>query len=196
MNENENTVEQNALTQDANVEQPNVVEGQSKTYTSEQVTDLMKKRIERSHNAIFNRYGVKSFEELDAICKGYRDNDAERLKQLGLENWDQLAERMKTYQNQTDEFGKLSIRNSELLRENAFLKNNINPEKYEDIIAHFKGKNVDFSEEELIKALSTHPEWLNKEPIKTTLKAHLGVSGTGKPVETDEQKYQRLFWSK
>lgn len=145
----------------------NVEETPTKTYTSEQVKALMDKRIERSHNSMFNRYKVKSFEELDDICNNYR--------------------------SQQEEFGKLTSKNAELTREIAFLKNNIDPEKYEDIIAYFKGKEIEFSEEALKQELSNHQEWLKKTPLSTTIRTRIGVSKTGVPTETDEEKQKRIF---
>ena len=167
MEENE-MVENNALTPDADIEQPDVNQEETpKAYTSEQVKELMKKRIDRSHNSIFNRYGVKSWEELDDICNNYR--------------------------SQQNEFGKLTARNSELVRENSFLRNNIEPTKYNDIIAYFKGNNIEFSEEELTKALETHPEWLKRPKINLQIKSRLGVENQPQTQETEEQKRKRLF---
>ena len=113
-----------------------------RTYTKAEVQNLMRRRVERSHKAFFTRYGVNDLNGLDDLMN--------KSKTLGSD-----YEAMKT-------------RNSDLLRENAFLKNNINPEKYDDIIAHFKGTNTDFSELALIEALKTHPEWLKQDAQKAT----------------------------
>ena len=117
-----------------------------RTYTKEEVQDLMKKRVERSHKAFFTRYGV---------------ND--------LKGLDDLMHKSKSFSDMETEYGAIQLRNSELARENAFLKNNINPEKYDDIITHFKGAGIDFSEEQLLEALKTHPEWLKVQPQVTTI---------------------------
>lgn len=117
-------------------------------YSRDEVTSMMRKRVERSHRNFFTRYGVTDLKGLD-----------------------DLFENSKRFSQMNDEFGKIQLRNSELMRENAFLKNNINPDKYDDIIAHFKGNNVDFSEDELVKALINHPEWLKAQgPATTTIK--------------------------
>lgn len=117
-----------------------------KTYTKEQVIDMMKRRVNRSHNAFFKRYGVENLEGLDA-----------------------LFENSKKFNSMNDEFGKLQLKNSELMRENVFLRNNIDPSRYDDIIAYFKGNNLEFSEEELIKTLPTHNEWLKQSAPVTTI---------------------------
>lgn len=117
-----------------------------RTWTKQQITEMMKKRVARSHQAFFNRYGVQDLKGLD-----------------------ELFENSKKFNSMNDEFGKLQLRNSELARENAFLRNNINPDKYNDIIAYFKGNNLEFSEDELLKALPTHNEWLKQSAPVTTI---------------------------
>jgi hypothetical protein len=112
------------------------------TYNKQQVIDMMKRRVARSHNAFFQRYGVKDLNELDNLF-----NEGKSIK---------------------DEYAKLQLANSELTRTNAFLKNNVNPDKYDDIIAYFKGKGLDFSEDALLQAIGTHPEWLKPSTIPNT----------------------------
>ena len=128
----------------------NAISEQTKprTYTKEEVIDMMKRRVNRSHNAFFKRYGVQDLKGLDS-----------------------LFENSKKFNSMNDEFGKIQLRNNELLRENAFLRNNINPDKYNDIIAYFKGNNLEFSEDELLKALPTHSEWLRQASPVTTIKS-------------------------
>ena len=47
--------------------------GTATLYTKEQVLDMMKKRVQRTHNAFFSRYGVKDLMELDEIVDfGYK----------------------------------------------------------------------------------------------------------------------------
>lgn len=115
-------------------------------YSKAEVQDLMKRRVERSHKAFFTRYGVENLKALD-----------------------ELMNKSKSFSDMETEYGAIQLKNSELLRENAFLRNNINPDKYNDIIAHFKGLDIDFSEEQLLEALKTHPEWLKPQPQATTI---------------------------
>ena len=119
-----------------------------RTYTKAEVQNLMRRRVERSHNAFFKRYGV--------------DN---------LEGLDELMNKSKTF---GEDYASIQSKNNELMREIAFLKNNINPEKYDDIIAHFKGTGIEFSEEQLIEALKTHPEWLKTQPQNVTTIQKMG----------------------
>ena len=81
-----------------------------------------------------------------------------------------------------------------MTRENAFLRNNINPDKYDDIITHFKGANIDFSEEQLIEALKTHPEWIKQEqkPVETTI-IKMGSEQQTVNKPSDKERAEKLL---
>lgn len=158
---------QEVSTPDTAVETPTEPE---KMYSKAEVIELMKKRVNRSHNSFFKRYGVKDLQELDA-----RFNSNKQLQEdyLGLQN-----------------------KNSELMREIAFLKNNINPDRYDDIIAYFKGKGIEFSETELVNLLSSHPEWLKQqvaEPTATTTIRTLGVENHPEPKQSEKDLASKLL---
>ncbi len=138
-------------------------------YTKNEVIDMMKRRVGRSHNAFFKRYGVTDLKGLD-----------------------ELFENSKKFSSMNDEFGKIQLKNSELMRENAFLRNNINPDKYNDIIAYFKGNNVEFSEDELLKALPTHNEWLKQSAPVTTIST-LGSEAHTMPVQDEAARAAKLL---
>lgn len=140
------------------------------TYTKDDVVRLMKKRVERSHNSFYKRYGVKDLQGLD-----------------------DLFSRARSYNDMNAQFGEIQMKNSELARENAFLKNNINPEKYNDIIAYFKGNDLNFSEEELLKALGTHPEWLKPSNVPTTTIKTLGSEAHTMPAVDEKAIASKLF---
>lgn len=143
---------------------------QEKMWNKAQIVVMMKKRVARSHQAFFNRYGVKDLKELDG-----------------------LFEKSKSYDQMNTEFGGIQMRNSELLRENAFLKNNINPDKYNDIIAYFKGSGLDFNEGVLLQQLATHPEWLKPSNVPTTTIKSLGSEQHVNKVETNDERMRRVF---
>lgn len=145
--ETQQTVDTGASETQTPVEQAPVT-AEERKYSKQEVIDMMKRRVARSHNAFFKRYGVENLEALDG-----------------------LFENSKKFGEMNEEFGKIQLRNSELARENAFLRNNVNPDKYDDIIAHFKGNDIEFSEEELLKALTNHPEWLKQTVPQTTIKS-------------------------
>lgn len=92
------------------------------TYTKEQVTNIMKRRVERSHNAFFKRYNVKDLDELDGVFNSIGD----------LKN----------------QIGELTTSNGELTKKIALLENDIDPAKYDEIDRYF-GDN--FNADELVK---------------------------------------------
>ena len=161
--ETQQTVVDNTQTEQTPTESVQSMTPQERRYTKNEVIDMMKRRVGRSHNAFFKRYGVQDLQGLDELF--------EKSKQFGSMN---------------DEFGKIQLRNSELMRENAFLRNNINPDKYNDIIAYFKGNDLEFSEDELLKQLPTHSEWLKQAAPATTIKSLGSEAHTmPKPNEAD-----------
>ena len=135
-------------------------------YSKAEVIDLMKRRVNRSHNSFFKRYGVKDLQELDA-----KFNSGKQLQDdyLGLQN-----------------------RNAELVREVAFLKNNINPDKYDDVITYFKGKGLEFSEQELINQIMNHPEWLKSMPTPQPQTATIKTLGSEAHVVNSKPNEKEL----
>ena len=141
-------------------------------YSKAEVQDLMRRRVDRSHKAFFTRYGVENLKALD-----------------------ELMNKSKQFSDMQTEFGAIQLRNSELARENAFLKNNINPEKYDDIITYFKGAGIDFSEEQLLEVLKTHPEWLKQvdpAPTTTTI-TKMGSEAHTPTPESERERAEKLL---
>lgn len=129
-------------------ENPEVNEPQDtgKYYTKERIEELMKKRVEQSHRSFFKRYGVENLKELDDLF--YNGS---------------------TLQEEVD---SLRTRNEELTRDIAFIRNNILPERYDDVLAHFKGSDLEFNEEHLVELIKTHPEWVKPPAQKVGAEAH------------------------
>ena len=154
----------------------NVVEQveQRPVFTQEQVNDIVRERLNKQEQRLFSRYGIQSRDDLDVIASK-------------ANSYDVMVER---FDKQKQDLFKL---NEEL----AFLKNNINVDKYDDIRAYFKGKNLNFNNENLVSELATHSEWLapvieNKKPI-TTIKT-LGIEPSSTPIGlTDAEKVAKLF---
>ena len=84
----------------------------------------------------------------------------------------------------------LKIRN-EIFEENSFLKNNVNPDRYDDIRTYFKGKGLDFSNESLLEAIKTHPEWIN--PSNATTIKSLGLEEHKKAPDVSEKQIASKF---
>lgn len=122
-------------------------------FTKERVNELMQKRIERSHKAFFDRYGVKDLKELDDLFG--KANSVEGLNQ-------QIQDLIKARDESAARYEELSNQNRELLKKYAFTSRNIRPELYSDIETYFKGKGLDINEETLNEELKTHLDWCNK----------------------------------
>lgn len=170
MEDNQNLVENSVATPTTPATEETVPSQPSeRTYTKAEVQDLMKRRVERSHKAFFTRYGVDDLKGLD-----------------------DLMHKSKSFSDMETEYGAIQLKNSELARENCFLKNNINPDKYADIIAHFKGNGIDFSEEQLIELLKTHPEWLKVQPQTTTI-TRLGSESHPMPIIDEKERASKIL---
>lgn len=155
---------------------PVVSEGEEKErmFSKAEVTELMKRRIDRSHQRFFERYKVQDLKGLDDLFG----------KASGYDALNEEHERLK---------GENAALNEQL----SFLRNNINPERYDDVRAYFKGKNIIFNEGNLAEALTTHPEWFNRTTNvnitpKTTIEALSPQRGKTIP-ESDDEKMKRIF---
>lgn len=144
-----------------------------RTFTKEQVNNLMQKRVERSHQAFFNRYGVKDLTELDALLGKSKSYD--QLKQ----EHDEL----------NTKYGDLDNQFKDLTKRYAYKVGNINNDKINDIETYFKGKQLDINEQNLMKELKTHPDWVNQ--VQTI--EHVGVEGTPAPTVDEAVTASAIF---
>lgn len=133
------------------------------TFTQEQVNEIVRARLERSQARIFNRYGVKNKIELD-----------------------NLIGKAQSYQVMNERYALIKDENSGLKQELAFLKNNINPERKDDIMAYFKGKEIEFSNDNLVNELATHPEWLNPVQVDDKPKTTIQILGNGNELQEEK----------
>lgn len=143
------------------------------TFTKDQVNELMRKRVERSHNAFYNRYGVKDLTELDELFG--KSNSYDELKT----QHDELGDR----------YTDLETKHKDLTKRYAYNVGNINPEKYNDIETYFKGKGIDIDEESLMEELKNHPEWANKA---ATIEA-LGSEVAPAPGVDEKEMASQIF---
>jgi len=162
----EQPAEQVSTPQVQQVTQP---EQKERTYTKQEVVDMMKRRINRSHQAFFNRYKVKDLAEMDAA-------------------FGKISE----YEKQIADLG---VTNAGLIKNNAYLTHNINPERYSDIEAYFKGKDLKIDSDTLAQEVATHPEWLKvvqQEVPKTTIQA-ISPERSHNIAESEDEKMKRIF---
>lgn len=144
-------------------------ENQETTFTQEQVNDIVRERLERNRNSIYNRYGVNGKDELDALVGK-------------AQSYDVMNEQ---YNSMTEELNAIK-------QENAFLKNDVNLEKKDDILAYFKGKNMELNADTLKQELETHKEWENVNKNTTTIEA-LSSEESHNTELSDKEKVLRMF---
>lgn len=135
-----------------------------RTFTRDEVTTILKKRIDRYQNSVYRKYGVKNLDEFNSLI--------DKAKQYDdiVKSRDELTETV------------------------AFLRNNINPQKYDDIKTYFKGKGLQFTEDSLKQQLSSHPEWLNKQISKpTTTITPVGTEQSGITKTGEKEVAEKMF---
>ena len=147
----ENNVDDTAINEQQATDENTEV---AKSFTQEQVNDIVRARLERSQSKLFKRYGVED--------------------RKGLDN---LIGQAQSYHVMAERYSGLKEENSSLKRELAFINNNINPSRQDDIMAYFKGKGIEFNNDNLVNELTTHPEWLNAQKEDTTPKTTIKVLG-------------------
>ena len=143
-----------------------------KTFNQEQVNNFVRERL----NKFYRRYGVENKQGLDALVGK-------------AQAYDVMEER---YNNMVSELNATK-------ENNAFLKNNINPEKYDDVRAYFKGKELEFNEENLVNELTNHGEWLNiaKETTpQTTIKSLGADPNMSTPKKSEQEIAEKMFGMK
>lgn len=188
MNENENEVLTTETVEDTQSQEQEPTAGQTetteepttaaeekiKTFAQEQLNETVRKRLEKDRAAFLKRYGVEDRDGLDTLIGK-------------AQSYDVMKER---YEAQKE-------RISELEERLAFLTNEINPDREDDIRAYFKGKGLDFNGEALANELATHPEWkkvvASENAPKTTIEV-MGVEHREKNIpESETEKMNRIF---
>ena len=151
-----------------------------KLFTKDEVNKLMQKRVERSHQAFFNRYGVKDLDELDALLGKSQQLD---------ETTEKLTDSENRYNELQTKYGDLENQHKDLTKRYAYSKGNINPERYSDIETYFKGKNLEINEDTLTQELKTHKDWANK-PVTIT---SIGAENAQTPEVNEAELASRYF---
>lgn len=169
MDENENvgleTVETDATSEEnvsTTAETPlNEETVEEKLYNQDQINEMIRARLEKDRRSFYSKYGVedeKGFESIVSKAKLY-DNSLEMRN-----------ERVNEHNQLVDAY-------NELVQNYAFLKNNVDESKYDDVKIFFKGKELGINDETLANELLTHPEWLRKEKVDTTPKTTISKLG-------------------
>jgi len=145
---------------------------EKKTFTQEKLNELIKERLERQSRNFYETYGVKDEAELK-----------------------ELVARSKEYDTLLQQYNDLKVEHSQVLEKNAFVENNIDPKRYEDVRIYFKGKELQFNNENLVQELATHQEWIKQAEKPQTTIASLGAEHKAKATEDDDAKLKRIYGS-
>lgn len=131
---------------------PNPVEPQAKTFTQDEVNQLVgKARVEGRESAMKayrERYGAETDDDLDGIF-----GNGEKFDDL------------------SSQFGAQGKELQTLREENALLKatseSGLDPAKYEDVKAILAYQHMDLTPESIAQAMQTHPEWAKQNDVAT-----------------------------
>lgn len=143
------------------------------TFSQEQVNNFVRSRLEKYEKRLFKRYGVEDRDGLN-----------------------ELFGKAQSYSVMEERYNNQKAENASLKEENAFLKNKINPAKYDDVRAYFKGKELEFNEENLVNELKSHGEWLSVEEAsapQTTIKAIGTDPQMSIPKKDEKAEAAKLF---
>lgn len=187
------------------VEEDGAVETSIKTFTQDDVDKLVGdtrvKTREKTFNYIYNRYGVKNEEEMDALVA-----NAQRYDTL-KEQSDADRSAWETEKSERD--GRLT----EMSEEIALMKSGVDAERYEDVKLILKGKGLEVNMDNIQSELATHPEWISKKeeeevpnpetekaetpkdaiPTVTTRIKALGNEPKPASVVSEEEQAEKLF---
>lgn len=144
---------------------------EEKSFTQSQVNDIVRARLDSDRSRFYKRYGVKDRDELD-----------------------NLVNKSQAYDVMSEKYEQNIGERDSLREEVAFLRNNIEPKRYDDIRTYFKGKNVILNNENLIAELEGHPEWVKVNETPTTTIQTLSPNPMdSKPKEDERERASRYF---
>lgn len=145
---------------------------ENRTFTQEQVNEIVRERLERSSKSIYERYGVSDEKGLD-----------------------ELVAMAQAYQTTKSEYSELQKENAGLRERIVFSENGILPEKQDDARTYFKGKGLEMSDEALKQVLQTHPEWVSAKPqsVQTTTVVPIGKDRYEPELKDEESEAAKVF---
>lgn len=166
--------QQEQTAQDTATEQP---EAKAEDATAEEAQEALPKTFTQ--------------DEVNQIVKERLDRQTERfLKRLSLESMDgidQLLEHANGYTEAQELMTRYQLENEDLRQQIAFRDNGVDPNRYDDVKAYFKGKGLDLTADELKAQLETHPEWAIKKPQTTTIRQLSPEKSAPKAVDEWQQ---------
>lgn len=175
-------------------EENGAIDTSIKTFTQDDVDKLVGdtrvRTREKTFRYIYDRYGVKSEEELDNLFANAQRYDTQK------EMYDADKKAWETEKSENDK------RLSDMSEQIALMQSEISPDRYEDAKLILRGKGLDVTLENISNELATHPEWKKEdkaaekpaEPEKPTMRIKtLGNEKKPEPVVSEEEQAQKLF---
>ena len=140
------------------------------SFTQDQVNDIVRERLSR----IYSRYDVQDSNGLD-----------------------ELIGKSQAYSVMKSRYDANKRMIFELQEELAFLKNDIEPSRYDDVRAYFRGKEIEFNHEALANEIVNHPEWkrvIEKSNDRiTTIKSISPDRNVSKVSPNEKDEVAKLF---
>lgn len=169
-----------AVTDTANVEQaaPATTDQETNTgvventFTKAQVNEIIKNRL----NKFYKRYGVmdsKGLDDLVAMSQSYKT-----MKEL--------------YSDIKLQHSQIADENAGLRRDMMFMNSNVDPNRYEEIISLFKGRELELNEDNFKKELALHNEWLKPAPNYQTFNVGAQPSANV-PISNERAEMAKIF---
>ena len=141
------------------------IENDVKTFTEQEMNEIVRKRLDRQKNKLHQQLGVENDDEITALI--------EKVKKA-----DELQSIVESLQNE----------NTLYKEQLTFIEHNIDVKRYDDVKAYFKGKELSLTPENLKAELTTHPEWLAQRSVQT-----IGGQRQQAPVKDERKAAFELF---
>lgn len=143
---------------------------QDRTFTRDEVTEILKKRLERSEKKLWTKLGIEGKDKLDE----YLENHNKTIKDL---------------EDSNIKYDELDNKYKQLYRDYVYLKNDVIPEKYADLDKHFTSNEL--TEDNLLNILKNHPEFVKPKQV---IPQQIGQQQNGQQTQTTEKELaEKLF---
>lgn len=142
--------------------EPTIEDSDVKTFTEQELNEIVRNRLNRQKNKFH--------------------------QQLGVENDDELIEKVKKADELQSIVESLQNENTLYKEQLTFIEHNIDVKRYDDVKAYFKGKELSLTPENLKAELTTHPEWLAQRSVQT-----IGGQRQQAPVKDERKAAFELF---
>lgn len=112
---------------------------------------------------------------------------------------DEVFGKGQAYDSLYDEHENTNNVYREVMAENALLKTNVDPERWEDVKLILGGKGLDVTRENIEEMIPSHPEWrkaletVAAQPVEPKVTKLGNEPSPEKDTETEEEQMKKLF---